>query len=332
MGGMVLADVRILVTGTRGKSGMVRLLAAALEACGLRFWARITGVVPTVLTSEGFLRIRRTAPTSVEEMRWWLRTLPGALDAVVLENSAVAPELQPLAGQWLHPTLTVWTNAHPDHQEVWGFREEDALRALFVGIPSGVPVVLGPELSTHADLCDALTLRNCPVHRTPRRAAPTVEQRQRDTALTACAALGLDLGRCLSGMETLPPDTGDFRVLACHGAQLASAFAANEPTSSEKLFASLGWVREETTLWYHHRRDRSGRLDAFFPWFQQPWRHIWITGALPWRSVAPGTILGNPVPGDFLRHIAPEDRIFGCGNVAGLPLSLLEMLGRECRP
>jgi len=314
---------RVLVTGTRGKSGMVRLLDAALRACGVRCWSRITGVVPTVYSPEGAFRLRRTASASVEEMRWWLATLPRNAEAVVLENSAVAPELQPLAGRWLRPTLTVWTNAHPDHQEVWGAGSEDALRVLFQGIPAGVPVVLGRELGALPELLRALERQGCAVSVAPGSEEDGVLERQRATALAACAVLGLDRGRCLEGMGALAPDPGDFRTLRRGDGVLASAFAANEPTSSEGLFASLRWRREDTVLWYHHRRDRSGRLEAFLPWFRRGWKEIWLTGALPWRPVAGARILGNPPPEEMERRLGEGLRIFGCGNVAGLPLALL---------
>lgn len=318
---------RVLVTGTRGKSGMVRLLDAALGACGVRCWSRVTGVVPTVRTPEGLFRIRRTAPASVAEMRWWLASLPRNAEAVVLENSAVAPELHPLAGRWLRPTLTVWTNAHPDHQEVWGWRSEDALRVLLGGVPPGVPVVLGRDLAELPELRRELERRGCPVFSPPGSGSEDIPSCQRAVALAACGAMELDRERCLEGMANLPPDEGDFRSLVSPGGGvLASAFAANEPTSSEVLFASLAWSREETVLWYHHRRDRSGRLEAFLPWFRQGWREIWLTGALPWRSVAGARVLGNPPPEEMGRLLGEGRRVFGCGNVAGLPLALLEIL------
>ena len=317
---------RVLVTGTRGKSGVVRLLDAALRACGLRCWSRITGVIPTVCSPEGCFRLRRTAPASVEEMRGWCASRPRDAEAVVLENSAVTPELHPLAGRWLRPTLTVWTNAHPDHQEVWGAGSGDALRVLFQGIPPGVPVVLGRELGALPELLRGLERRGCAVSVAPGSGEDGVPERQRATALTACAVLGLDRGRCLEGMASLFPDPGDFRTLRRGDGALASAFAANDPASSEELWGSLGWYRGDTVLWYHHRRDRSGRLEAFLPWFHRGWKEVWLTGALPWRPVAGAQILGNPPPEEMERRLGAGLRVFGCGNVAGLPLALLTRL------
>ena len=38
--------IRVLVTGSRGKSSLVRLLHAGLASLGVRSWGRVTGVLP----------------------------------------------------------------------------------------------------------------------------------------------------------------------------------------------------------------------------------------------------------------------------------------------
>ncbi|MFA7621915.1 MAG: hypothetical protein WCY56_08760, partial [Aminobacteriaceae bacterium] len=49
MAGLTSAPIRVLVTGSRGKSSVVRLLSAALASFGLEVRGRITGVVPREL-------------------------------------------------------------------------------------------------------------------------------------------------------------------------------------------------------------------------------------------------------------------------------------------
>ena len=121
-----VAPLRVLVTGSRGKSSVVRLLHAGLNATGIPTWSRITGTDPRQLEPDGERSIERAAGAHVEEMRWWLGKLPADTQAVVLENSAIAPELQHLAGAWLQPQITVLTNTLPDHQEAWGATATDA--------------------------------------------------------------------------------------------------------------------------------------------------------------------------------------------------------------
>jgi len=128
---------KVLVTGSRGKSSVVRLLHAALQDAGLRTHARITGVVPRELGPNGVHKISRSSGAHVEEMRWWLKGLPTSAQAIVLENNAITPDFQALAGRWLRPDVTVLANALPDHQEVWGPTRACAAEVLTKGVPRG---------------------------------------------------------------------------------------------------------------------------------------------------------------------------------------------------
>jgi hypothetical protein len=348
-----LPAVRILVTGTRGKSGTVRLLAAALAAQGYAVWARITGVIPLSLEPDGTKVIRRAAGAHVEEMRWWLghvarevarcrgKGLSADKEAVILENSAVAPELQVLAGRWMNPTLVVWTNARADHEEVWGPGAERAFRVLLGGIPPHVPVACGEELATDAARIGAMKARGCvPFGLSDFDFGEVSSVREINfgghvwpdstAVLAACMCLGLDLERARRAWKALPPSVGEFQVLSLSGCGdggvfLASAFAANDPESTRFLWEKLGWLPEETILWYHHRTDRPGRYRAFLPWIHSlPWKDRWITGPAPFRS-SRFLRLGTPSPEEMLGRLS--GRVFGCGNVAGLPLELLLRIG-----
>ena len=331
--------VRILVTGTRGKSSLVRLLHAGLCACGLIAYARITGVLPRELSPSGCRTIRRTAPAHVREMLWWLAQIPPDTDAVVMENSAVAPELQEAAGAWLRPTLVVWTTLRPDHGEAWGPCREGAARALVRGVPRGVPMVGGPE-TEHPGLLSLLTKRGCPPH-LPVRSAPGADHREANLALALHALSLCDLSAerldaARPAMESLPPDIADFRVLGQGEDLLAAAFSANDVESTARLLSETGWEPSETTLLYHHRPDRTARLRGFLPWIaSQPWRETVFTRAQ--RPFFPPPFgRGHPSWEDGIRDAASFEawrkgrgRIFACGNVAGWPL---EFLSRHCGP
>src|SRR5512137_2539029 len=59
---------RIAVTGTRGKSGVTRLIAAGLRASGAKVLAKTTGSKPVVILPDGSEReIARAGPPSVRE-------------------------------------------------------------------------------------------------------------------------------------------------------------------------------------------------------------------------------------------------------------------------
>ena len=72
--------------------------------------------------------------------------------AIVMENSAISPDLQELAGKWLKPDVTVLSNTLPDHQEAWGPSSTSAAEVLTRGIPKGGKVIL-PDLLEGDSTC-----------------------------------------------------------------------------------------------------------------------------------------------------------------------------------
>ena len=320
------AKYRILVTGSRGKSSLVRLIFAGLSAAGLDARGRITGVVPRELAPGGERRIVRNAPGHVEEMRWWLRQIPPPTQAIVMENSAVQPELQGLAAEWLRPTLTVWTNARPDHEDAWGPGENSAGSALYRGIPDEGLLLLGAELAGSTHLQKNLAGRR---GETVTMGKSSEGYLAANLALAARALdlLGLRGEKPLAAMKNLPPDVADFRIFSttdkgAEGARifLASAFSANDLESTEQLFASTGWREDETSVLYCGRRDRAVRLKSFRPFLERGWREV-------------RTLRGDeplPLVESWIAGCGGSTRkIFGCGNVKGVPLELLLKLERN---
>ena len=216
-------------------------------------------------------------------MLWWLRSLPSDAEAIVLENSAVSPELQPAAAHWLSPTLTVITNTRPDHQDAWGYGEDSAYRAIMKGVPYNAPVLLGQ---------DTADFRTGNIN----------------LALEALRLSGVNVAREV--LEAVPPDVADFRILGEGDDLLACAFSANDTESTEMLFTLTGWASREVTLLYHHRPDRTARLKVFRRWIDgRKWRDIVITDSRQSFS--------------FEEWRRGRGKVFACGNVAGWPLDYL---------
>ena len=242
------AQLRVLVTGSRGKSSVVRLLFAVMQSAGLRAYARITGVVPRELGPDGVRRIARSAGAHVEEMRWWLGQLPASAQGVVLENSAIAPEFQGLAGRWLKPGLTVLTNVLPDHQEVWGVNAICAAGVLAEGVPRAGRVILPASLENDGHLLGLLARRQCDVVFAPAADENNYQAVNMGLALAAAEQLGFAAEPALDAMRRVPRDRYDFHVANCCGAEVAMAFSANDINSTRELFRSLAWSLQETRL------------------------------------------------------------------------------------
>lgn len=319
--------IRILVTGSRGKSSMVRLLTAALEGAGVSAAGRITGVLPREIYEGKETLILRSGPGSVEEMRWWLRSLPVGAQGAVLENSAVDPDLQGLAWRWMKPSCTVLTNVRPDHEEVWGHGEAMASAALCGGIGGGAVILPGSVAAVPA-VSRILGMKGCELLSCPDGA------RFRETHLSlvsgVCSFLGLDVEKALAAARDLAPDVADFRLFREGKGMLASAFSANEPESTESLFQSTGWERKETTVLYNSRKDRVARLRSFLPWLSDhSWKRVAVTGSRPLFLPSGAEFLSLRDFGELGAFVASEGKVFGCGNVAGVPLEYL--LGRQER-
>ena len=106
--------IRIHVNGTRGKSSVTRLIAAALRDHGVPTVAKTTGTSPLLILPDGTeVPVQRDGPPKIRELIWAMRRASrlGAR-AVVFECMAVDPDLQAVAEhEIMWPTLTVVTNA-----------------------------------------------------------------------------------------------------------------------------------------------------------------------------------------------------------------------------
>ena len=306
------AKIRILVTGSRGKSSLVRLLLAGLWSQGINAKGRITGVIPRELSINKEREILRHAPGHVEEMRWWLKGLAPHTEAVVMENSAIHPQLQLLAGHWLCPTLTVWNNAREDHQEVWGYGENNAAMALLRGIPDEGALLLGSELSENTRVLWGLERRNGSV--TFSKGTPgNYRNANASLAMEALDMLGLLNDSSSEAVRECPPDVADFRVFNIAGTDLACAFSANDLRSAQELLALLRWDVRKSALLYVDRKDRGARKRSFAPLINLPWRE---------RCIVPA----NQSVDVLLKWAREHKRVFGCGNVVGAPLMLVQRL------
>lgn len=309
---------RVLVTGTRGKSTASRYLAAAFDSVGIPCSARVTGTIPVIIDRGTERSIIRSGPAHMDEMRWWLQNIPSAVSAVVAENSAVSPELQQLPGTWLNPGLVVWTTLLPDHLEHWGPSLRGARDALLKGVPEGSKVLLGPQAASDQPLISMLKAKKCLISRLTGNWSSYTGQYE-SLARMALDILGLSGEKASFMNVTIDPH--EFGILRpCGGGKIAWAFSSNDPDTAKMLFGSLGWESADTVLLFNHRKDRPSRLISHLPWIQgQPWKEIRVMGDRPLHPFG-FQYEDLDTPGKISSFVSRHFKVFGCGNIRGLPL------------
>lgn len=171
--------LRVLVTGTRGKSSTVRLIHAALSEAGIPTLGKVTGTASRELDTTGAEHAtNRIGQVSILEMLETVhRSFTGgtpAPQAVVLECMAVTPDLiQMCTDDIVRPQVSVVTNALWDHLEEQGTSLQDIAISLS-RVMSGAEVAvtaehraatlatLAYEASRHACAFDAVDGRELP--------------------------------------------------------------------------------------------------------------------------------------------------------------------------
>src|SRR5690625_3913871 len=132
--------VRVHVNGTRGKTSVVRLIAAGLRGGGKRVCSKTTGSFAAVTGPDGedYPLYRPNQPNIIEQMRVMRRLAGFEPEIIVMECMALQPHFQSLTErQMVRSTHGVITNARADHLDVMGPGPADVALALAGTVPYG---------------------------------------------------------------------------------------------------------------------------------------------------------------------------------------------------
>jgi poly-gamma-glutamate synthase PgsB/CapB len=247
---------RIAVTGTRGKSGVTRLVASGLRASGARVLAKTTGSKPLFIFPDGSEReIPRAGPPSVrEQIRLVALAAATGADTLVSEMMSIGAEcLAVESRRILRPGTLALTNVRLDHLEEMGRRKEEIARTLASAFPERADIfVLGEEVyPVFAEMAARTKSRLHPVAleaagegpgRGPRSPVLEFEPNLR-LAQAVLVSLGIGEEGAAAGFAAAAPDPGGLRIWRGEfgdpprPAVCVSAFAANDPESSAAALA-----------------------------------------------------------------------------------------------
>lgn len=342
--------IRVHVNGTRGKSTVTRLIAAALRANGTRTVAKTPGTAARLVLPDGSeVPVRRRTTASIREQLWLLREARrrGAT-AVVVECMAITPALQHVSERdMVRATVGVITNARPDHAEEMGPDASSVAAALANTVPAGGLLVLGPgltqpvfddaarRLSTRVVRADRETVRSLSTAAIPSWAIDNLA-----VALAATRELGVPDAVAWPAMIAAPEDPGAMTQRECTIAgrtiTVVDGSAANDAESLALLLAGTTGDGERLFV-FNHRTDRPLRLRQFVeaPLWKAPGVSVLITGDTPdcaTRKIvglaleavrvgfAPLPVLARTLREQLARDTAVTSVVF-CGNTRHLDIA-----------
>lgn len=136
-------DVRIAVTGSRGKSSLVTWLAEVFTERGYDTYAKVTGEVPTSIHNGVSHPIERPGPVLLYETEREIRKFDPQ-DVIIVENQGIREYTTRLVNEdYVDATLVVLTNVRRDHLDTLGGDYRAIARGLARSIPAGSHVVSG---------------------------------------------------------------------------------------------------------------------------------------------------------------------------------------------
>lgn len=358
------------MTGTRGKSTVTRLIAAALEEAGLSVLTKTTGSKPALLLPDGREEEvrRRGHPTILEQKRILKRAARLGVDAVVIEMMSIQPECARVEScRLVEPHLLVVTNVRLDHRPEQGWSKPAIARSLASSIPPRTHVFLleeeqRPEFEAAAAKVRARIVVVGRGHQG--RAVEPEEKRwpgfEENIRLAGAVADFLGLPREVAGrgIRRAKPDFGSLKAwLVEYGNPpvpwiLVSAFAANEPESTAAILACLKEKLPATSSArvgvLNFRADRGDRtlqwLKACRDGFLDDLDRLYIVGShvhsLKVRKLARQNRKVIPLafvsPQEVMARIVADDpdgaTLVGMGNMGGLGEEFVNLWAEEGTP
>ncbi|MBU1240586.1 poly-gamma-glutamate synthase PgsB [Myxococcota bacterium] len=352
--------IRIHVNGTRGKSSVTRLIAAALREGGIKAFAKTTGTLPRVITDKAveYPVFRPIGANIIEQLRIVAFVSKNGAEALVIECMALQPHLQSLTElRMIRSTHGVITNARPDHLDVMGPDEQDVALALLGSTPRNSRLYTAER--DYVDLFDmACKDRGTTMELVTDEEVGEVSDEDMTgfayvehkenvaLALRVCADCGVDRAVALAGMHKVKPDNGAMLEyeLDYFGRRLLfiNGFAANDPESS-KIIWDLAKERHPSLdncimilNMRNDRPDRSRQIGEAIPSWTRASKYIVIgsgTHVLIERAVGggiePNLFIngeGLDVDGIFetiLDHAMQSVLIVGIGNIKNEGLDLV---------
>lgn len=350
--------VRIHINGTRGKSSVVRFIAAGLRSDGRKVFAKTTGTKARMLFVDGsevpVLRVGR--PNIIEQTRIVARAARQEPDYFVTECMGVQPHLQGLLErQFIRSNIGVITNVRADHLDNMGPTLREVAHSLSNTIPPNGPLFTAE--ATYLDIiseratsvgAEVIAVSGAEITDEEMRGFSYLAHKENVAiALAVVQHLGVDREKALKSMHDAVPDPGVVRryEIEIHEKRIefVSAFAANDPDSLLAIWDLLKIHQEPgktLIVLVNSRKDRIQRAEQFgeFITSHLDADYYVVTGEYTRPLVARAIACGMPhnkiedLGGRSLEAIfnsivslaSEKTLVFGIGNMVGFGEEIVE--------
>lgn len=348
--------VRICVTGTRGKSSTVRMLASVLREQSIKTLAKTTGSEAQYIFPDGSVSpIRRRRIPSIIEQKYLLKkAVQTNAGCIVAEIMSIHPENHYVeAQQILKPHIVIITNIRLDHIEAMGATENEIASVLSLTIPEKAAVFIPEKELRQPFLAAAHKKKALVIHVQKGVSAPLMDYAPDifkigfpdtiDLIYAVSQYLNIPVTVISAGIKSAHLDIGAFKIWKhqTNGKTVyfVNAFAANDPESTSAVFSKMKELVPVDVNTYigllNLRADRADRTSQWLEtlsngashWFQR----IYVTGAYSSvikRRITHTTILKSKQPDRIIEQILGETKdtavIFGFGNIGGTGKELVD--------
>ena len=346
----------ITVTGTRGKSSVVRLLASVLRESGRKVLAKTTGSQAQYVYPDGTIHAvpRRGMVSILEQKKTLKKAASLGADCLVVEVMSVHPANHLVESQRiLKPDTVLLTNVRRDHTDAMGETEGEIARVLALDFAPGAEVILPGE---YRDLMRSATssVSDVRFHTSSAGAANSLaldKQRPGRAALSAnydlvtaaARKIGIPDDVIARGMNQAVYDIGEFKIwkYRIDGKEIfvVNAFAANDPDSTQQLFdvarSTLSDVAVSYTGLLHLRSDRADRtlqwLESLRGGSGSQFQQLFVVGGharAASRRIKNAKVLRSDDPEAMMSSVVSQVNnqsvVFGFGNIGGIGARLVE--------
>ncbi|TFH36996.1 MAG: poly-gamma-glutamate synthase PgsB [Bacteroidia bacterium] len=346
--------LRISVSGTRGKTSIVRMLASVCRSNGMRVLAKTTGSEARYILPDGSEeKIKRRGVISIIEQKNLVKKAAQlGVDCIITEIMSINPENHfAETHKLIRPHLTILSNLRADHldvveesqKEITALHINDIYPGSNLFIPSGeINNILRVGIEKSGAKLNPVEKDAATKMGVNPDVPGSMFRNNIDLVSSVAASLSISVDTIHRGLRAAIMDIGDSAVYLLENkvkkVYFVNSFAANDPLSAMELVdKTLGSISNTEAPVYGFlslRADRGERsrqwLDFLSHGAENRFRHLFISGLHAGilrkkikessiiRSNDPATIMGS-----IISEVEDGSVVFGLANIHGRGMQMV---------